>query len=98
MTKTLREYELLVKDRPCVGCGSPLPAHVDLYPHSGGWLVSGYSERQWLSVRCPNCEYDTSLWKLGIAGDVDHLPLAKTPPGDLALDLELSGRAEVDGQ
>ena len=70
--RTLREFELLVKDRPCAGCGAPLPDKIDLYPHSGGWQVAGYAGRQWLSVHCDTCEYDSSLWKLGLHGDVMH--------------------------
>jgi len=63
-----REYQEAIKEDVCKWCGyrglSKLP--VDMYPHENGWTVAGELERQWLSVRCPKCDYDWSLWKLGV--------------------------------
>jgi hypothetical protein len=99
-TLDLDDYGRLLRGKTCNFCGGPLSRLIDAYPHSGGWLVKGFQGRQWLSVRCRKCNYDWSLWKLDIPGDVDHLPLPKNSPPlrDLALEAELSGRAECDGQ
>lgn len=74
----LDDYAKLVQDKACVSCGAIFERPmIDIYPHDGGWLVKGYDRRQWLSVHCRMCEYDTALWKLDIPGDVDHLPIVK---------------------
>jgi len=73
--RSLEDYARQVVGKKCVGCGEPFAQPlIDHYNHDGGWIVYGFSRRQWLSVRCSHCHYDTSLWKLGIRGDVDNLP------------------------
>lgn len=71
----LEDYANKVKGRICVGCRRffPSPVKIEHYDHSGGWIVEGFSERQWLYVVCPSCEYQNALWKLGIAGDVNPI-------------------------
>jgi len=66
--KTLGEYEEILRQlKPkCRSCGEQLPATIEHYPHSGGWEVWGFREKQWLYVACPNCGYDWALWKLGV--------------------------------
>ncbi len=64
--KTLKEYAELVKGKKCNWCNGDLNETVDAYEHSSGWEVKGFPTKQWLSVRCENCDYDWSLWKLGI--------------------------------
>jgi hypothetical protein len=102
MLPTLGDYQDTVKhltNWKCPNCQERLGPQIDRYDHDGGWLVAGFERRQWLSIKCSGCHYEWSLWKLGVAGDVDHLPtVQKAPLRDLALELELSGRAEVDGQ
>lgn len=47
-------------------CGQALKGeNLRMYPHEAGTLVEGYG-RQWLYIHCPKCQYDWSLWKLGI--------------------------------
>lgn len=72
----LKDYGKLVRGKACRSCGHNLPARVKHYPHAGGWILAGHTERQWLYVHCSRCGYDNALWKLGIRGDVDHLPEA----------------------
>jgi len=100
---SLSDYQDTVKhltNWKCPNCGGRLGPKLDRYDHDGGWLVEGFERRQWLSIKCAGCHYDWSLWKLGVVGDVDHLPLPKNSPPlrDAALEAELSGRAEVEGQ
>ena len=45
-----------LKDLPIVG-----------YPnHPGGWDIND-SSYWWLFIQCPGCNYQWSLWKLGVA-------------------------------
>jgi len=58
------------KDK-CVCCGHKIIPHdldvtVDMYDHDGGWTVCDSLKKQWLSIHCDKCNYDNSLWKLGI--------------------------------
>lgn len=69
------DYAKLVEGKTCRTCGKRLPAKVEGYPHDGGWIVDGFTSRQWLYVHCSSCGYDNALWKLGIPGDRDHLPV-----------------------
>jgi hypothetical protein len=59
----------------CVSCGADLVKslpyvgsyiRVDMYDHLDGWLVSERMDKQWLSVHCDKCNYDNSVWKLGV--------------------------------
>ena len=72
---TLEEYSKLVEGIECIGCGRPLkaPIQLDHYDHRGGWVVDGFSERQWLYVVCPSCYYQNALRKLGIAGCIEEI-------------------------
>jgi hypothetical protein len=69
--KPLSHYQNLVDQTPCPECGNQLE-RIEGYNHSGGWLVEGYSTRQWLSAKCTKCRYDFSLWKIGIMGSIEH--------------------------
>lgn len=40
---------------------------IQMYPHDGGYQVTGMEQRQWLYVVCPWCGYQWSLKKLKIA-------------------------------
>lgn len=66
MNPTLAEIGQMVTGKTCRWCGATLPTVIDHYNHSGGVMVSGFEIPQWLSVKCPKCDYDWSLWKLGI--------------------------------
>jgi len=63
--KKLEDYQKMLEDKYCAWCGTPLKdCKIEHYPHSDGWEVEGFSEKQWLYVTCPNCGYTWSLWKL----------------------------------
>lgn len=62
------------KDVRCASCrkdstaftflkGGRQNVRVDFYDHDNGWPVVGLP-KQWVSVRCRSCGYDTSLSKL----------------------------------
>lgn len=70
---TLEDYARLVREKCCVGCKRPftLPIKIEHYPHSDGWLVNGFEDRQWLYVTCKHCDYQSALWKIGIAGSAN---------------------------
>jgi len=64
---TLEEYKKMIERFTCQWCGIDLSDQpIDCYPHEGGWNVNGFEEKQWLSIQCPGCGYDWSLWKLGV--------------------------------
>lgn len=51
----------------CRWCGSELNKdNIDMYPHEGGWIIDGMSEKQWLYIHCNKCDYDWPIWKLGV--------------------------------
>jgi len=52
-------------EQTCPRCKTQLD-HVEYYPHEGGWNVEGYDTRLWLSKHCSKCDYDWSLWKIGV--------------------------------
>lgn len=61
----------------CVCCGGDLVQSlhgsyvvVNMYDHEYGWKVSKHMERQWLSIHCDVCNYDNSIWKLGVEREV----------------------------
>ena len=65
-------------DLHCVSCGADLADSlpkvgsyvvVDMYDHDG-WAVSKKLKKQWLSIHCEKCNYDNSLWKLGVPREV----------------------------
>ena len=66
--KSLKEWSLSILTPNCVNCRVrfPEPLVVDPYDHKDGWDVAGFDEKQWLSVYCHNCGYDTSLNKIGV--------------------------------
>lgn len=65
--RTLKEYAALVSGKCCRWCGAQLKNWVEHYDHSGGWKVSGFSQKQRLYTTCPRCKYQWNLGKLGIA-------------------------------
>jgi hypothetical protein len=65
--RSLADYHHLVENVSCAGCGETLEKPlIDYYNHADGWRVHGIIGRQWLSVHCRACGYDTSLSKIGI--------------------------------
>jgi len=65
--RTLRQYAEAIETTKCRLCGrSLLRRPVDHYDHPEGWPVHGFNKLQWLSIKCPKCDYDWSLWKLGL--------------------------------
>ena len=45
-------------------CGEPIhPEEIEMYPHERGIRIKNEG-RQWVYVRCPECGYGWSLWKL----------------------------------
>jgi hypothetical protein len=64
--RTLKEYRSLVKGKVCRWCKARLSGRIEHYDHSAGWLVTGFSQRQWLYTTCPKCKYQWNLVKLGI--------------------------------
>ena len=54
----------------CHSCDKELDfTIVEAYEHEGGWNVSGFKSKMWLSIYCPHCEYETSINKLGVSKD-----------------------------
>lgn len=66
LSYTLNEYSRMCNTDTCRWCGEILTGNVDVYSHSDGWRVVGYTEKQWLSRHCSKCNYDWSLNKLGV--------------------------------
>lgn len=64
----LEDYAKLIEGKTCRWHKNPvaLPRKVEMYPHANGWEVDGYDEKQWLYVTCDDCDYQWSLWKLGV--------------------------------
>ena len=70
----LSQFAELVEGKDCCVCHQQLslPIKVEFYPHSDGWRMSGFSERQWLFVVCTNkvgrkkCNFQNSFEVLGI--------------------------------
>ena len=64
----ITDYEKMLEGKTCRWHNAPvkLPQKIDSYDHSGGYTVEGFDQKQWLSVRCVECSYDWSIWKLGI--------------------------------
>lgn len=69
----LEDYEKLVEGKTCRWCGTELPQKVEYYAHPDGWKVEGFPTLLWLYVKCPNCKYDWSLWKLGLSRPVGKI-------------------------
>ena len=59
-------------DVECGACETNLmDEDVQAYQHDGGWMFGGPGlplprMRFWLSIKCPNCAYETSFSKFGI--------------------------------
>jgi hypothetical protein len=64
--RTLKEYRALITDKVCRWCRARLNGSIRHYGHSAGWLVTGFSQRQWLYTTCPKCKYQWNLVKLGV--------------------------------
>jgi hypothetical protein len=67
--KNLSDYQKELHGKTCRWCDNKvLLEHqpIEHYEHSGGLMVDGFKEKQWLYVTCPKCEYQWSFWKLGI--------------------------------
>ena len=63
---TLSDYRKLVKKELCRWDNTQLPMTVLSYDHQDGYEVEGFEKKQWLYLRCVKCDYDWSLWKLGV--------------------------------
>jgi len=67
--KSLAEIRELMKtvEKQTCRCGAQLdPANVEYYDHEGGYDLPGFGQPQWLYHHCEKCNFDYSLWKLGI--------------------------------
>lgn len=63
-------YKKLISDPHC-HCGYDLLTESILaYPHSEGWQIEESKELHWLFIHCPKCDYDMSLWKIGVPRNV----------------------------
>ena len=52
----------------CASCNNELwNLDIDAYGHSNGWKVPGLSDKWWLSIACPACNYETSFDKFGVS-------------------------------
>lgn len=71
---TLGQYSRMVAGPTCANCDKslPHPARITASEHGSGWPVARFPKRQWLSVKCPHCNYESALWKLGIGGCLDE--------------------------
>lgn len=63
----LRKWNNITTHR-CPRCNGYL-SFVKYYPHPGGWIVLGLSEKQWLYKECISCKYQWSYTKLGVNKD-----------------------------
>ena len=64
---TLEEYGQKTDGKACRSCGTHfINLAVEHYDHPGGWEVDGFDVAQWLYITCPDCDYQNSLWKLGV--------------------------------
>ncbi len=57
-----------LKITKCKHCNTPFSRYDPIihYQHPSGWIVPGYEKKQWLYIECPGCQYQWSLWKLGV--------------------------------
>lgn len=71
----LAGYAKLVLGKHCILCEKVFtePITIEYYTHTQGWLVEGFTERQWLYITCFYCRYQNALWKLGIKGGAYEL-------------------------
>ena len=67
---TLGDYAKMVIGKNCFSCSKmfSLPITLEHYPHTNGYDVAGFVEKEWLFVVCSNqkCKYQNSLESLGI--------------------------------
>lgn len=58
--------ELIDEKKPTCICGKTLRGSgLEHYgPHDGGVNVEGYTEKRWVYVHCPYCDYDMALHKI----------------------------------
>ena len=63
---TMADYQELLIGVTCRWCDHKveLTGPVEGYKHSGGFVVEGQKEKQWLFTVCPGCGYGWSLIKL----------------------------------
>lgn len=62
----IRESMDHIEKKEC-RCGEPLnPVNIEYYDHEGGYNLPGFGKPQWLMHHCKKCNYDYSLWKLGV--------------------------------
>ena len=76
---TIQDYQRQLSGKDCKWCRRenydngtteivPLDNEpIEHYEHDGGYPVEGYKTNRWLYVVCPKCNYQWSLWKLGIS-------------------------------
>ena len=51
----------------CKECNANLSEErIEMYPHDNGWKMSGVAGKWWMSIRCPQCGYESSFAKFGI--------------------------------
>jgi len=62
----ISDYKELLAGVTCRWCDHKveLTGPVEGSNHSGGFVVEGYKEKQWLFTVCPGCGYGWSLIKL----------------------------------
>ena len=63
----MSDYQAQIVGKVCPACKRPVPSTIKFYDHAGGYDVEGFSGRQWLYVECHGCQFQISLWKLGVA-------------------------------
>jgi len=55
----------LIKKKVKCGCGYRFKeSDFHCYDHSYGVKLKDFKQKQWIYANCPNCDYDTALWKL----------------------------------
>lgn len=70
VTKGGQKYLTEIQDLHCLICGESLEGQpIRQYPHSAGWIVEEFKQKQWLYIICSNCNYQNAIWKLGVSRD-----------------------------
>jgi len=52
-----------LKNEPILYYVPPILYYV---PHEDGWTIKNEWQKVWLYIKCPQCGYDCSIWKLGV--------------------------------
>jgi len=71
-----REYSKKILDiipvKKCRSCNSDLDdSKVMVYQHENGWDLHtfGFGKKQWIYIKCPVCQNEITIWKLGVPRD-----------------------------